>query len=275
MRIAQIVLPNASHYERKCQRADHAVLAERHEVAVIAVEDVAASGAEVAHVYASHHLPSAPFLRFPLPYVASADVRRSRWPFRRPVEPDYVVSPLVEKVEQSRFQPLAEAVEEMYFERAQGAGRGRQEKVIGSFARPSVRPLVEQTLSRIQRFRDDVTWNVYDHVPSPDDLASVDAWVDPAADDSDLDGFVAEALVVGLPVVATRTAINVLRLDRGRTGMLVPPGDPNELTHAILTLLFKSEVAQNKTEAARQTASKFRARQRLRVLVHMYETLIS
>jgi hypothetical protein len=278
MRIAQIVLPNASHYERKCQRADHAVLAERHEVAVIAVEDAATSGAEVAHVYATHHLPSAAFVGFPLPYVASADVRRSRWPFRRPVEPDYVVSPLVEKVEQSRFQPLPEAVEEVYFERAQGAGRRAQEngaRVIGSFARASVRPLVEQTLLRIHRFREDVTWNLYGHVPTPEDLARVDVWVDPAADDSDLDGFVAEALVVGLPVVATRTAINVIRLERGRTGMLVPPGDPNELTHAILALLFKSEVAQNKTEAARQTASKFRARQRLRVLAHMYDTLIS
>ena len=134
---------------------------------------------------------------------------------------------------------------------------------------------VERTLSRIHRFRDDVTWNVYDHVPTPEDLLEVDAWVDPAADDSDLDGFVAEALVVGLPVVATRTALNTIRLERGRTGLLVPVNDPNELTHAILAMLFKSEVAQNKTEAARQTASKFRARQRMRVLVHMYETLIS
>ena len=33
MRIAQIVLPGASHYEQKSQRLDRAALAERHELA--------------------------------------------------------------------------------------------------------------------------------------------------------------------------------------------------------------------------------------------------
>jgi glycosyltransferase involved in cell wall biosynthesis len=108
---------------------------------------------------------------------------------------------------------------------------------------------------------------------TPEDLASVDIWVDPAIDDNDLDGFVAEGLVVGLPVVATRTAINVLRLEQGRTGFLVPPRDPNEMTHAILSALFKTEVAESRQFAARQTVSKFRARQRLRILTRIYETL--
>ena len=279
MRIAQIILPGVSEYERKSQRIDHASLAAAHEVSIVTAEEARASGADVAHVYATGELPVAPFVRFPLPYIASADVRRSRWPFRRAVEPDYVVSPIIERVEQSRYQPLSEAVEETYFSGvapASGAGgrSGRRSTLIGTFARASVQPIVEQTLARIERFRDDVTWHLFDRAPSPDDLASVAVWVDPAASDADFDGFVAEALVSGLPVVASRTKINAMRLEQGRTGFLVPPRDPNELAHAILAALFKPEVAGAKVNAARQTASKFRAKQRLRVLVHMYETIV-
>jgi glycosyltransferase involved in cell wall biosynthesis len=147
-------------------------------------------------------------------------------------------------------------------------------KVIGTYARPSIRNVVEQAHSRLTRFRDDVEWHLFERVPSPEDLAGVEAWVDPAVDDTDLDGFVAEALVVGLPVVASRTKINASRLEQGRTGFLVPPRDPNELTHAILAALFKPEVAGVKQNAARQTMSKFRAKQRLRVLAHMYDSLL-
>ena len=80
--------------------------------------------------------------------------------------------------------------------------------------------------------------------------------------------------MAGLPVVAARTAVNSARLEKGRTGWLVPMNDPNEMTHAILSALFKPEVASSKTGAARQTASKFRARQRLRVLAALYESLV-
>ena len=114
-----------------------------------------------------------------------------------------------------------------------------------------MRNSVEQTMARIRRFRDDVDWQIFDQRPSPEDLGSVDLWVDPAAEENDFDGFVAEALVVGLPVVATRTPINDLRLEQGRTGFLVPPRDPNEMTHAILSALFKTEVAESR-ESQRQ-----------------------
>ena len=139
--------------------------------------------------------------------------------------------------------------------------------------RDGVRPLIEQTMHRLDRTRDDVRWQLFEAPPAPVDLTGVDIWVDPAVEESDYDGFVAEALVAGLPVVATRTAINTQRLEKGRTGLLVPPGDANEMTHAILSALFRPEVASNKVAAARQTASRFRARQRLRVLMHLYETV--
>ena len=123
-----------------------------------------------------------------------------------------------------------------------------------------MRNSVEQTMARIRRFRDDVDWQIFDQRPSPEDLGSVDLWVDPAAEENDFDGFTAEALVVGLPVVATRTPINNLRLEQGRTGFLVPPRDPNEMTHVILSALFKTEVADSRQFAARQTVPKFRAK---------------
>jgi Glycosyl transferases group 1 len=265
MRIAQIVLPGASEYERKSQRADHATLSERHEVIVASIEAVRDLQADVAHVYATGDLPASAFVGFPFPYVASSDVRKSRWTWRRPAPPRRVVSPLAE-------EPLPEVVEEGYFSMAAKRRPDSQDrKIIGSFGRLSVRNSVEQTMARIRRFRDDVDWQIFEQPPSPEDLTSVDLWVDPAAGENDFDGFTAEALVVGLPVVATRMAINVLRLEQGRTGFLVPPRDPNEMTHVILSALFKTEVAESKQFAARQTVSKFRARHRLRILNLLYE----
>lgn len=103
-------------------------------------------------------------------------------------------------------------------------------------------------------------------------MSPVAVWVDPALGDPDRDGFVAEALVAGNVVVASRTTINVLRLEKGRTGFLVRPNDPNELAHAILAALFKPELGQAKTSAARQTISKYRPRQRLRGVTQLYES---
>lgn len=257
MRIAQIVLPGASAYERKCQRVDFEALSPRHDVVVSnSTRDVPA--ADVAHVYGPSPLPPRPLIAFPMPYIASSAPQRRRFALRQPVPPRAIPD-------------LPEAVEEQYFAfDAKGFGSGKR---IGSYARPGVMNAVEQTFARIQRFRDDVEWSLYEQAPSPADLAAVDVWVDPAVAEEDRDGFVAEAIVVGKVVVAARIAVNVLRLEKGRTGILVPPGDPNELTHAILGALFKPEVATQKIEAARQTARKFRPQQRLRILERTYEDL--
>jgi len=174
---------------------------------------------------------------------------------------------------------LPEAVAEEYFlsgaprpSAAAAAGGGPPPKRIGSFYRRSIARIVEQTVPRLHRTRDDIEWLLLDHVPTPADFVQFDAWIDPAIDEKDLDGFVAEALVCGKVVVAFRSAINTKRLEKGRTGFLVPPGDANELTHAILAALFKPEVAQQKIEAARQTISKFHPRQRLRALTQLLVT---
>ena len=160
---------------------------------------------------------------------------------------------------------LPEAVEESYWDASGAAGfspPGRRPEgrryTIGSFRHFST---VEQTMARLHRFRDDIDWLLLDEPPKNFD--DFDVWVDPG---EDLDGFVAEALVSGTVVVGARTEINTKRLEKGRTGFLVPPRDANELTHAILAALFKPEVAQQKIDAARQTMSKFHPRQRLRAL---------
>jgi len=168
---------------------------------------------------------------------------------------------------------LPEAVEDTYWSGAPppSAASAAEDRsaphTIASFSRRSIIPFVEQTIARLHRTREDIEWLLLDEPPA--DFADFDAWIDPAIEDDDLDGFVAEAQVCGKVVVATRTAINIKRLEKGRTGILVPLRDPNELTHAILAGLFKPEVAQQKIEAAKQTISKFHPRQRLRALTQL------
>lgn len=242
MKIAQIVLPGASEYEQKSRRVDFAALSQaNHEVAVY--DDPNAVGAaDIAHIYGA---PARIKLR--VPHVVDAHLG------------------------------LPEAVEEVYWPHAgrasaRPAGLNPVLHGAGTFDRPSIRSIIRQTYARLHRTHDDIAWHLFEQAPSPEEIASVAVWVDPATAGDDFDGFVAEALVTGRVVVASRTTINVQRLEKGRTGFLVPPGDPNELTHAILTALFKPELVQTKGSAARQTISKFRARQRLRALTPIYES---
>jgi len=266
MRIAQVVLPDAPAYERKSQRVDHAALSARHDVMLLGLDDVARSGADVVHVYAAQ-----PYLAKPSLWSAGLSARR--WvPFaglraRRSRENRVPVFPLGD-------QPLPEAIEDFWFE-THPRRLASDAKIIGTFARPDLRSLIDRTLSRIHRFRDDVSWHLFEREPTPEDLRNVDLWADPAVRENDFDGFVAEGLVFGLPLVASRTPINAQRLEQGRTGFLVPVNDPNEMTHAILTALFKTEASESRQNAARQTASKFRARQRLRILERLYEQTIA
>jgi glycosyltransferase involved in cell wall biosynthesis len=238
MKIAQIVLPATSEYARKSQRIDRAALSQAgHEVAVYDDPREARAG-DVAHVYGT-----ARRIKLRIPHVMDAELT------------------------------LPEAVEEAYWT-VPPDGLKPVLHHIGAFDRPSVRNLVQQTYGRIHRTRDDIEWRLFERTPAPDEIAQVAVWVDPALHDDDYDGFVAEALVCGNVVVAARTIINVQRLEKGRTGFLAPPNDPNELTHAILAALFKPELGQAKASAALQTISKFRPRQRLRALVPIYESLL-
>ena len=257
LRIRQIVAPDASEYERKSRRIDAAAVSEKFEV----VE----GASDLVHVYGT---PG----RMNVPYVASKEPGRALW--RRP-SPRALITPfnVPEAVEESWFSgapPTSAALE------TKSAAESAALHTIGTYigSRRGVRNKVEQTLARIHRFRDDIAWKTYDIPPTPADLRDVEVWVDPALDDEDFDGFTAEAIVAGKGVVAARTPINDHRLEKGRTGFVVPRTDPNELAHAILAALFKSEVARLKMNAARQTVGKFRPRQRIRVLEQVYEATV-
>jgi hypothetical protein len=298
--IAQLLLPGASAYERKSQATDAAALAAEHDVRV---GDIAS--ADIVHIYAPRILDPAALRDITLPFVSNARPKAPRFAWRKVRQPARVITPFKEPTpppqattnqltsaleddetaRRRNRQPapletfIPEAVDDRYFEaatqqRSNPASTEHARSTIGTFSRPSIRNIVEQTATRIHRFRDDVDWLLFDEQPSLEDLRGVDIWVDPAVEEEDADGFVAEAMAAGKAVVASRTALNAQRLEKGRTGILVPPHDPNELTHAILAALFKPELAQNKITAAQQTVSKFRARHRVRALVQLYESIL-
>jgi hypothetical protein len=259
MRIAQIVPPNASLYERKSQRIDAASLGEQAQLLELAERR---PGFSPAGGVSTGLAGLKPGLRFDLAHVyaprayITRDTRPRRWWQRRGAQ--HFVSP----------PELPEAVEEEFFTvRASGM-------MVGSILRPSVKNAIEQAMHRLGRTREDVEWEIFETLPSPAEIARIGVWVDPAVDENDFDGGTAEALVAGCIVIASRTPINRHRCEEGRTAFLVPANDPNEMTHAILSALFKPEPGQQRSAAARQTIGKFRARQRTRVLLSIYETLL-
>src|ERR1041385_3047412 len=263
MRVAQITLRNASEYERKCRRVDRVALAGEHEI----VEDE--RGADIVHVYGAGvrrpRLWSKTVRITPLQDEGrGAQGAGRRWLPSR----EHRLRPAPCALRPVEYIP--EAVEEQYLAHDARAGSG-----VGVFVRLSTREILDQIRIRLHRTRDDVEWHLFDRVPTPDDLVQVAVWLDPALDDGDFDGFVAEALAMGRLVVASRTPINVQRLEKGRCGFLVPPRDANETVHAILTALFKPEVGTPRSDAARQTVSNFKPRQRARALTRLYERLRS
>ncbi len=262
MIIAQLLLPGASEYERKSQRIDFALLAAEHDVRLGEI-----ANADIVHIYAPHDFDPKAVRGIGLPYISNAKPKARR--FRKSVQPHRVITPLKET--DGTFIP--EAVDEIYFGNPvtrQPGGR----VTVGSYRRTAANNLIEQTAARIHRFRDDVDWLLFDAPPSPSDLQGVDAWADPSVDEDDFDGFVAEAIAAGTAVISSRTVINTQRLEKGRTGVLVPPRDPNEWAHAILATLFKQEFRHTKVVAAQQTASKFRPRHRARALMQLYESIL-
>src|ERR1700687_5652563 len=158
MRIAQIVFPTATEYERKSQRTDFSSLSGRHEVTVLS-STRALPKVDVAHIYGGSPLPPAELVGFSTPYVSSSRPGRRRFALRWAAEPRMILSPL----------EVPEAVDDAYF--VESPPKSAATHIIGSFARSSIANIVEQTLARVGRFREDVEWTLFDHAPSPIDLA--------------------------------------------------------------------------------------------------------
>src|SRR4051812_30627039 len=168
MRIAQLVLPGASAYERKSQQLDAAALGGQAESLSYTYTDTGVrqplrlSAFDLVHVYGPRELPPATFVGFPKPYVASGTVRKPRFSFRSPREPEYALSP----VESDDYTLLPEAVDDAYFD---GNRQSTGNLVIGSIQRASTTNIIDQTLARIHRFRTKTPGHLSRTHPTPAD----------------------------------------------------------------------------------------------------------
>src|SRR5258706_3698257 len=151
MKIAQIVVPGASEYERKSQRVDFAALSEAgHRVAVYS-DAREARDADIAHVYGQAK-------RIRMPHVIDAELQ------------------------------FPEAVEERYWttndqQRTTPALSVADGKLLGTYARKSIKNAIELCYARLSRTRDDIEWRLFERPPAPDELAEIAVWVDPALTD--------------------------------------------------------------------------------------------
>ncbi len=278
MNLVQFVLPEASEYEKKCQRIDHEILSRTAGVSVslevaASVSAFAASlrnrPADLAHVYGDASRRTA-LLRMPMPWISTRNPPPPRFLFGRQNNQPTAAGPLTDP-------PLPEAVEEHFFavEGQSSSPKTGDRYTIGSYGigRPGVKSLIERTVSRLERFREDLDWKAFDRPPAREDLETLHLWVDPATSDEDYDGFTAEAIVGGMRVVASRTAINRQRLLNG-SGFAVPVNDPNELAHAILTALFKDEIAAERQQAAIAHSGRFHPSTRALALLGIYNRIL-
>jgi glycosyltransferase involved in cell wall biosynthesis len=85
-----------------------------------------------------------------------------------------------------------------------------------------------------------------------------------------------EAMAAGVPIVATDVGGNPEVVDRGVTGLLVPPSDPESLAAAILTVLDDHGLAQRMSEAARTRAERhFNVRHMAASYQDLYEEAVA
>lgn len=284
MRLLQLVTADAPACERKLQAIDRRTLEDAHEVTTWTGKDsriIASGGADfdasriaaeierlqpdVVHVYGPVSLPPDFGRRWASPWVATGRPVKRRFSFRAPALPTATVAA-------TGSDAIPEAVAREYLSGARSySAKMSGRRLIGSTGRGAgMSEMVEAVFARLARFRDDIDWNVFDAFPSNEEMDQVDVWVDPAIDDADFDGFVAEALVRGRLIVAARTPINAWRLAGGKYGVLVRPADPNEMAHAIVNALFKPETGEDLLFPPSVHADRFSAAGRGEKLLALY-----
>lgn len=276
MRVVQLLVEPTALVEARHQEIDRALLGDT----IVATERVGGSDsprpvidrlcdlrADLIHVYASSLLPRRLIATLPLPYVSSAVPTPARLPFSfSKVDPPR---------ERLTFERLPESVKQEQFDETLAPREKKPPYIVGSTRRAAVPPeFTAGVYERIRRFRDDVEWREYDGLPTPADLATIDVWVDPALREDDADGGVAEALVSGVSVVASRTRMNLWRTDEGEAAFLSPVGDANSLTHAIAEALFKPELSEPKLAAALMIRDRFDPAERKPRLLAVYRRVI-
>jgi glycosyltransferase involved in cell wall biosynthesis len=108
----------------------------------------------------------------------------------------------------------------------------------------------------------------------PDMLAIGDVFVLPSLTEA-LPTVIAEAMVTGLPIIASTVGGIPEMVEDQRNGILVPPGDPESLSRSCLRLLQNREVAQQMGREGRSIAArKFDIQKQARQLGEMYFQLL-
>jgi glycosyltransferase involved in cell wall biosynthesis len=99
------------------------------------------------------------------------------------------------------------------------------------------------------------------------------------AADGDRDGIpnvLFESMVMGVPVVATGVSAIPELVEAGKTGLLVPPGEPEALAAAMLTLLTDSGLRQRVIPVARERVRRnFDNRTLVGRLAEIYRTALT
>lgn len=274
MKLAQIVASDLSPLEAREQRLDLSALQPLLPPLVVTVDArgrstdpprrplealLAESEATVAHLYGRSLLTRRLLGRIAVPVVAQAAAPPSRVPWLRARQPDAVLD----------GASSAPAVPAEYFQSGSANPGARR---VGVLVRDEeATRAVTATRQRIERFREDIRWSLFRAIPDPSDMRQLGAWIDPTPDRGS--GGLPEAMAAGVPVIAARTGFTVALLADGEAGFLIPPGDANELAHAILATLFKPELTAPKRRRAFELAELFRPERRAEMLLRIYREL--
>jgi glycosyltransferase involved in cell wall biosynthesis len=99
----------------------------------------------------------------------------------------------------------------------------------------------------------DRAWLAGERSDVADLLRGLDCFVLPSLAEG-ISNTLLEAMSTGLPIVATRVGGNPELIDDGRTGRLVPAGDPENLAESIVAYFDDPILARRHAQAARLTA---------------------
>ncbi len=104
------------------------------------------------------------------------------------------------------------------------------------------------------------------------DLFVLGCEVAPNGDRDGIPNVFLESMAMGVPVVATRVSAIPELLEDGKTGLLVPPGQPEKMAHAMARLLTDSDLRKRVISQARQCViRKFDNKVLIRDLAGLYE----
>jgi len=105
-------------------------------------------------------------------------------------------------------------------------------------------------------------------------LAAMDVVVCSSTKGEGLTGSLREAMAMAKPVVSTAVSGNPEAVIHGKTGLLVPPGDPGNLADALLTLLSRPAMARRLGTNGRRLATRlFPDERRASIMEGLYREL--